>query len=43
MSRGIPGKEKLMAEYIGRRIVPTHGGVWNETKEYEELVIVLDE
>ena len=32
-----------MAEYIGRRIVPTHGGVWNETKEYEELVIVLDE
>ena len=32
-----------MAEYIGRRIVPTHGGVWNETKEYEELTIVLDE
>ena len=32
-----------MAEYIGGRIVPTHGGVWNKTREYEELTIVLNE
>lgn len=32
-----------MAEYTGGRIVPTHGGVWNKTREYEELTIVLNE
>lgn len=37
-----PGKEKTMAKYIGRRIVPTHGGVWSKDKAYEELTIVLD-
>lgn len=31
-----------MAKYIGRRIVPTHGGVWDIEKEYEELTIVLN-
>lgn len=31
-----------MAEYIGGRIVPTHGGVWDKTKKYEELTIVLN-
>lgn len=30
-----------MPKYVGRRIVPKHGGVWNKTKEYEELIIVL--
>ena len=37
-----PGKEMSMAKYIGRRIVPTHGGVWSKEKAYEELTIVLD-
>lgn len=32
-----------MSEYIGRRIVPVHGGVWNGSKSYEELTIVLHE
>lgn len=32
-----------MAKYIGKRIVPKHGGVWDKTKDYENLVIVLDE
>ena len=32
-----------MAEYTGGRIVPTHGGVWNKTRKYEELTIVLNE
>lgn len=32
-----------MAQYIGRRIVPAHGGVWDRTKSYEELTIVLHE
>lgn len=31
-----------MSEYIGRRIVPAHGGVWEKEKSYEELIIVLD-
>lgn len=31
-----------MAKYIGRRIVPTHGGVWSKDKAYEELTIVFD-
>lgn len=31
-----------MAKYIGRRIVPTHGGVWSKDKTYEELTIVFD-
>lgn len=31
-----------MSEYIGRRIVPTHGGVWDNKKNYEELTIVLN-
>lgn len=33
---------KNMAKYIGRRIVPTHGGVWSKDKAYEELTIVFD-
>ena len=32
-----------MSQYIGRRIVPVHGGVWDRTKSYEELTIVLHE
>lgn len=32
-----------MAQYIGKRIVPVHGGVWDKTKSYEELTIVLHE
>ena len=32
-----------MSEYIGGRIVPTHGGVWDKGKSYEELTIVLNE
>ena len=32
-----------MAEYTGGRIVPTHGGVWDKTRKYEELTIVLNE
>ena len=31
-----------MAEYVGRRIVPRHAGVWAVQKEYEELMVVLD-
>lgn len=31
-----------MAEYIGGRIVPDHGGVWDKSKKYEELTIVLN-
>ena len=30
-----------MPKYVGRRIVPKHGGIWEKTKEYEELIIVL--
>lgn len=30
-----------MARYVGGRIVPTHGGVWDGSKSYEELTIVL--
>lgn len=30
-----------MSQYIGRRIVPVHGGVWDRNKAYEELTIVL--
>lgn len=32
-----------MPKYVGRRIVPKHGGIWDKTKEYEELIIVLCE
>ena len=32
-----------MARYVGGRIVPTHGGVWDGSKTYEELTIVLRE
>ena len=32
-----------MARYVGGRIVPTHGGVWDGSKAYEELTIVLRE
>ena len=32
-----------MANYIGRRIVPRHDGIWDPSREYEELVIVLHE
>ena len=31
-----------MARYVGGRIVPTHGGVWDQGKEYEALTIVLE-
>lgn len=31
-----------MSKFIGRRIVPKHDGVWDISKEYEELSIVLD-
>lgn len=31
-----------MSKFIGRRIVPIHDGVWDISKEYEELCIVLD-
>ena len=30
-----------MARYVGGRIVPTHGGVWDGSRSYEELTIVL--
>lgn len=32
-----------MSEYVGNRIVPTHGGIWNSAKSYEPLVIVYEE
>lgn len=32
-----------MSQFIGRRIVPVHGGVWDRSKSYEELTIVLHE
>lgn len=32
-----------MSQYIGRRIVPVHGDVWDNSKNYEELTIVLHE
>lgn len=32
-----------MSQFIGRRIVPVHGGVWDKSKSYEELTIVLHE
>lgn len=32
-----------MSKFVGRRIVPKHGGIWDKTKEYEELIIVLCE
>ncbi len=32
-----------MSEYVGNRIVPTHGGIWNSAKTYEPLVIVYEE
>lgn len=31
-----------MSKFIGRRIVPKHDGVWDISKKYEELSIVLD-
>ena len=31
-----------MSKFIGRKIVPKHDGVWDISKEYEELSIVLD-
>ena len=30
-----------MPKYVGRRIVPKHGGIWDKTKEYEELMSFL--
>lgn len=30
-----------MAQYIGGRIVPVHGGLWDNSKAYETLTIVL--
>ncbi len=32
-----------MGEFIGKRVVPRHDGVWDKTKNYEPLVIVLNE
>lgn len=32
-----------MAKYIGKRIVPIHRGVWNQSQPYEMLSIVLEE
>lgn len=32
-----------MGEFIGKRVVPRHDGVWDKTKTYEPLVIVLNE
>ena len=32
-----------MPEYVGSRIVPKHGGIWNSGKSYEPLIIVLEE
>ena len=32
-----------MSDYIGNRIVPRHDGVWDKTKTYEPLTIVLEE
>lgn len=32
-----------MAEYTGKRIVPRHCGVWDKSRAYETLSIVLDE
>lgn len=31
-----------MSEYIGKRIIPRHDGVWDKSKSYESLVIVMD-
>ena len=31
-----------MAKYIGKRIVPIHCGVWDQSRSYEMLSIVLD-
>lgn len=31
-----------MAKYIGKRIVPKHCGVWEQTKSYEMLSIVME-
>ena len=30
-----------MAKYVGKRIIPRHGGAWDKTKSYEPLTIVL--
>lgn len=32
-----------MGEFIGKRVVPRHDGVWDKTKSYEPLTIVLNE
>lgn len=41
---GVSGRrETAMSEYIGNRIVPKHCGVWDSTKGYEGLSIVLEE
>lgn len=32
-----------MSDYIGNRIVPRHDGVWDKSKIYEPLTIVLEE
>ena len=31
-----------MGEFVGKRVVPDHVGVWNQKKTYEPLMIVLD-
>lgn len=41
---GVTGRrENAMSEFIGNRIVPKHCGVWDSTKAYEGLSIVLEE
>ena len=32
-----------MAKYVGKRIVPVHRGVWDQSQPYEMLSIVLEE
>lgn len=31
-----------MGEFVGKRVVPDHVGVWDQKKTYEPLMIVLD-
>lgn len=31
-----------MGEFVGKRVVPDHVGVWEQNKTYEPLMIVLD-
>ena len=31
-----------MGEFVGKRVVPDHVGIWDQNKTYEPLMIVLD-